>query len=134
MAYYLEFEKPIVELEAKIQELQTLSKGDVNLKDEIARLKEKADRILVQTYSKLAPEQKVQVARHPNRPHFSNYVKRLIEDFTPLAGDRLYGEDCALMGGLGRFRGQSCVILGQEKGFDTQTRIKHNFGMTKPEG
>lgn len=134
MAYYLEFEKPIVELEAKIAELQGMSKGDVNLKDEITRLKEKADRILVQTYSKLAPEQKVQVARHPNRPHFNDYVKRLIQDFTPLAGDRLYGEDFALVGGMGRFRGQSCVVLGQEKGFDTQTRIKHNFGMTKPEG
>lgn len=133
MAYHLEFEKPIVELEAKILELQSVDKGG-NIRDEIARIQEKADRILVQTYSKLAPEQKVQVARHPARPHFVDYARRLIQDFTPLAGDRLYGEDHALMGGLGRFRGQSCVILGQEKGFDTATRIKHNFGMTKPEG
>ena len=100
MTYHLEFEKPIVELEAKILELQNVDKGG-NIKDEIARIREKADRILVQTYSKLAPEQKVQVARHPSRPHFVDYAKRLIQDFTPLAGDRLYGEDHALMGGLG---------------------------------
>ncbi len=134
MTYHLEFEKPIVELETKIAELQNMNGDGVNLKDEIARLQEKADRILVQTYSRLTPDQKVQVARHPNRPHFSDYARRLVQDFTPLAGDRLYGEDAALTGGLGRFRGQSCVILGQEKGFDTQSRIKHNFGMTKPEG
>lgn len=133
MAYYLEFEKPIVELEAKILELQSVDKGG-NIRDEIARIQEKANRILVQTYSKLTPEQKVQVARHPNRPHFIDYARRLIQDFTPLAGDRFYGDDAALQGGLGRFRGQSCVILGQEKGFDTTSRIKHNFGMTKPEG
>jgi len=134
MAYHLEFEKQIVELEAKVMELQTMDKGDVNLKDEISRIREKAERILLQTYSKLTPEQKVQVARHPDRPHFVDYVKRLIEDFTPLAGDRTFGEDAALIGGLGRFRGQSCVIMGQEKGADTTTRIRHNFGMTKPEG
>lgn len=132
--YHLEFEKPIVELEAKIQELKTMTGGGVNLKDDIERIQEKIDRIVVQTYSKLAAEQKVQVARHPNRPHFLDYAKRLIQDFTPLAGDRLFGEDEALLGGLGRFRGQSVVVMGQEKGFDTQTRIKHNFGMTKPEG
>jgi acetyl-CoA carboxylase carboxyl transferase subunit alpha len=134
MTYHLEFEKPIIELEAKVVELQTMNKGDVNLQDEIARLRQKVERILVQTYSKLAPEQKVQVARHPDRPHFADYAKRLIQDFTPLAGDRLFGEDAALVGGLGRFRGQSCVVMGQEKGHDTPTRIKHNFGMTKPEG
>ncbi|TAL40084.1 MAG: acetyl-CoA carboxylase carboxyltransferase subunit alpha [Alphaproteobacteria bacterium] len=133
--YHLEFEKPIVELEAKILELQNMDKGGgVNLKDEIARIQQKADRQLVQTYSKLSPEQKVQVARHPNRPHFVDYVKRLIQDFTPLAGDRFFGEDHALMGGLGRFRGQSCVVLGQEKGSDTESRIRHNFGMSRPEG
>ena len=135
MTYHLEFEKPIVELEAKILELQNMSKGNgVNLKDEILKIQEKADRILVNTYSKLTPEQKVQVARHPGRPHFSNYVARLIQDFTPLAGDRNFGEDHALVGGLGRFRGQACVVMGQEKGHDTQSRIKHNFGMTRPEG
>jgi acetyl-CoA carboxylase carboxyl transferase subunit alpha len=133
--YHLEFEKPIVELEAKILELQNMDKGGgVNLKDDIARIQQKADRILVQTYSKLSPEQKVQVARHPNRPHFVDYIRRLIQDFTPLAGDRLFGEDHALMGGLGRFRGQACVVLGQEKGSDTESRIKHNFGMSRPEG
>jgi acetyl-CoA carboxylase carboxyl transferase subunit alpha len=132
MAYHLEFEKPLVELEVKISELQNMH--GVNLQDEIMRLQEKADRILVQTYSKLTPEQKVQVARHPDRPHFRDYAKRLIQDFTPLAGDRLFGEDHALLGGLGRFRGQSCVIMGQEKGFDTQSRIHHNFGMPRPEG
>ena len=133
--YHLEFEKPIVELEAKIVELQNMDKGGgVNLKDEIARIQQKADRQLVQTYSKLTPEQKVQVARHPNRPHFVDYIRRLIQDFTPLAGDRLFGEDNALMGGLGRFRGQACVVLGQEKGSDTESRIRHNFGMSRPEG
>ena len=134
MAYNLEFEKQIVELEAKVHELQTIDKGGVNLDDEIARIREKAERILVQTYSKLTPEQKVQVARHPDRPHFGDYARRLIQDFTPLAGDRAFGEDAALIGGLGRFRGQSCVVLGQEKGHDTPARIKHNFGMPKPEG
>ena len=134
MAYNLEFEKQIVELEAKVLELQTIDKGGVNLDDEIARIREKAERILVQTYSKLTPEQKVQVARHPDRPHFGDYARRLIQDFTPLAGDRAFGEDAALIGGLGRFRGQSCVVLGQEKGHDTPARIKHNFGMPKPEG
>ena len=133
MVYHLEFEKPIAELEAKLQELQAVDHNGA-LKDEIRRIQEKAQRILVQTYSKLEPAQKVQVARHPNRPHFLDYTKRLIDDFTPLAGDRFFGEDAALLGGLGRFRGQSCVIMGQEKGHDTQTRIHHNFGMTKPEG
>lgn len=133
MTYHLEFEKPVVELEAKILELKNMDRGE-NLKDEIAKIQEKAVRLLTQTYSKLAPEQKVQVARHPNRPHFGDYARRLFQDFTPLAGDRLFGEDCALIGGLGRFRGQSCVVMGQEKGHDTQTRIRHNFGMTRPEG
>lgn len=132
MTYHLEFEKPLMELEAKLVELRAMD--GVNINDEINRIKEKTDRILVQTYAKLAPEQKVQVARHPNRPHFVDYTKRLIQDFTPLAGDRLFGEDHALVGGLGRFRGQSVVIMGQEKGHDTTSRIKHNFGMTKPEG
>jgi len=134
MTYHLEFEKPIVELEAKVMELQAMDKGGVNLKGEISRIREKAEKILVQTYSKLTAEQKVQVARHPDRPHFMNYVQRLIQDFTPLAGDRAFGENAALVGGLGRFRGRSCVIIGQEKGHDTTTRILHNFGMAKPEG
>jgi acetyl-CoA carboxylase carboxyl transferase subunit alpha len=134
MTYHLDFEKQIVELEAKVLELKTMNKDGVNLEDEIARIREKAERILVQTYTKLTPDQKIQVARHPDRPHFGDYARRLIQDFTPLAGDRAFGEDAALIGGLGRFRGMSCVILGQEKGHDTPARIKHNFGMPKPEG
>lgn len=133
MVYHLEFEKPIIELEAKLLELQNVDKGG-NIKDEIARIQEKAERILIQTYSKLEPAQKVQVARHPSRPHFVDYTRRLIQDFTPLAGDRYYGEDAALQGGFGRFRGRSVVVMGQEKGHDTTSRIHHNFGMTKPEG
>jgi acetyl-CoA carboxylase carboxyl transferase subunit alpha len=133
MVYHLEFEKPIAELEAKIAEFGQMQ-NSADMQEEITRMQEKAERILIQTYSKLAPEQKVQVARHPNRPHFLDYAKRLIADFTPLAGDRYFGEDAALLGGLGRFRGQSVVVMGQEKGHDTQTRIHHNFGMTKPEG
>jgi len=133
MVYHLEFEKPIAELEAKIAEFGQMQ-NSADMQEEIARMQEKAERILIQTYSKLAPDQKVQVARHPARPHFLDYAKRLIEDFTPLAGDRYFGEDAALLGGLGRFRGQSVVVMGQEKGHDTQSRIHHNFGMTKPEG
>jgi len=134
MTYHLDFEKQIVELEAKALELKTINKDGVNLEEEITRIREKAERILVQTYTKLTPDQKVQVARHPDRPHFGDYAKRLIQDFTPLAGDRAFGEDAALIGGLGRFRGMSCVVMGQEKGHDTPARIKHNFGMPKPEG
>ncbi|MBU6474839.1 MAG: acetyl-CoA carboxylase carboxyltransferase subunit alpha [Alphaproteobacteria bacterium] len=134
MAYHLEFEKKIVELESKVLELQSIDKGGVDLDEEISRIREKAERILTQTYAKLAPEEKVQVARHPDRPHFGDYARRLIQDFTPLAGDRGFGEDAALIGGLGRFRGQSCVVMGQEKGHDTPARIKHNFGMPRPEG
>ncbi|MCB9988924.1 MAG: acetyl-CoA carboxylase carboxyltransferase subunit alpha [Rhodospirillales bacterium] len=131
----LEFEKPVLELEAKIAELRKVhSDGDINISDEINRMQTKAERLLVQIYSKLTPQQKVQVARHQERPHFMDYVAGLIEDFTPLAGDRNFAEDHAMPGGLGRFRGRSCVILGQEKGADTASRIKHNFGMARPEG
>lgn len=132
---HLEFEKQVVELEGKITELRHVSGTDsLNIADEISRMQSKADRLLKQTYSKLSPAQVMQVARHPNRPHFKNYVKGMIEDFTPLAGDRCFGEDNALIGGLGRFNGQSCVIMGQERGHDTESRIFHNFGMTRPEG
>ena len=135
MVHHLEFEKPVLELEAKIAELRHMSNDkDVDMGDEIKRLQTKTDKILKQTYEKLPPEHKVQVSRHPERPHFSDYVRGLISDFTPLAGDRRYGEDEALIGGLGRFRGESCVIMGQEKGSDTDSRLKHNFGMTRPEG
>ncbi len=131
----LEFEKPILELEGKIEELRHMSSGaEVNIADEIARMQSKADRLLRQTYGKLTPAQKVQVARHQERPHFVDYVNALIDDFTPLAGDRNFAEDHALIGGLGRFQGQSCVIMGHEKGHDTTSRIKHNFGMARPEG
>ena len=131
----LDFEKPVLELEAKIAELRKVSSDDsLNIAEEISRMQNKIDRLLVQTYSKLTPQQKVQVARHQDRPHFTDYVEGFIEDFTPLAGDRNFGEDLALLGGLGRFRGYSCVIMGHEKGSDTESRIKHNFGMARPEG
>lgn len=131
----LEFEKPILELEAKIAELRHVSSdSEVNIADEINRMQTKAARLLGQAYSKLTPAQKVQIARHQERPHFTDYVDALIEDFTPLAGDRNYAEDYALLGGLGRFNGRSCIVMGHEKGSDTESRIKHNFGMTRPEG
>ena len=135
MQTFLEFEKPIAELEGKIEELRHLSDdGDINIADEVARLQSKVDRLLRQTYEKLTPAQKVLVARHPNRPHFHDYVNELIEEFTPLAGDRAFAEDRAIVGGIGRFRGHSVMLLGQEKGSDTEERVRHNFGMAKPEG
>ncbi len=131
----LDFEKPILELEGKITELRNVSSsGDVNIAEEISRMQVKADRLLRQTYSKLSPSQKVQVARHQSRPHFLDYVSSLFSDFTPLAGDRLYAEDPALLGGLARFQGVSCIVMGHEKGNDTSSRIRHNFGMARPEG
>ncbi|QCO14831.1 acetyl-CoA carboxylase carboxyltransferase subunit alpha [Azospirillum brasilense] len=135
MQTFLEFEKPIAELEGKIEELRHLTNaGDINIADEVSKLQTKVDKLLRQTYAKLTPAQKVQVARHPNRPHCLDYVKGLIDDFTPLAGDRGFAEDRAVIGGLGRFRGRSVVVIGQEKGHDTETRVRHNFGMAKPEG
>ena len=135
MHNYLEFEKPVAELEGKIEELRHLSgNGDVNIADEVSKLQAKVNKLLVQTYQKLTPWQKTQVARHPDRPHSCEYIKALIDDFTPLAGDRAFGEDEALVGGLGRFRGRSVVIIGHEKGADTEARLKHNFGMARPEG
>ena len=131
----LEFEKPILELEAKISELRHVSSdSEVNIADEIKRMQDKADKLLQQAYARLTAAQKVQVARHQERPHFTDYLKSLITDFTPLAGDRNFADDHALLGGLGRFNGQSCIILGHEKGSDTESRIKHNFGMARPEG
>jgi acetyl-CoA carboxylase carboxyl transferase subunit alpha len=130
----LDFEKPIIELEGKLNELKSLSTGDVNITDEIQKLETKLDRLVRQTYAKLTPAQKVQVARHPARPHTSDYVAKLFTDFTPLAGDRNFGEDLAIIGGLARFRGRSCVVIGHERGHDTDTRIQHNFGMARPEG
>ena len=132
---FLDFEKPIAELEGKIEELRHLSDdGEISIVDEVERLQTRVDRQLDQTYSKLSPWQKVQVARHPGRPHCLDYVKGLITEFTPLAGDRGYAEDNAIIGGLGRFEGQSVVVIGQEKGHDTESRVKHNFGMARPEG
>ncbi|MGV8998044.1 MAG: acetyl-CoA carboxylase carboxyltransferase subunit alpha [Parvibaculaceae bacterium] len=136
MHTYLDFEKPIAELEGKVQELKLLAAKDstVNVSDEISKLEQKAQQLLQDTYKDMTPWQKLQVARHPRRPHFVDYTERLIEDFTPLAGDRVFGEDQAIVGGLGRFRGRSVMIMGHEKGSDTQTRVKHNFGMATPEG
>jgi acetyl-CoA carboxylase carboxyl transferase subunit alpha len=135
MRHFLDFEKPLAELEGKIEELRHLSNAsDINIADEVARLEAKVDRLLRQTYAKLAPWQKVQLARHPDRPHGSDYIKALITEFTPLAGDRAFGEDLAIIGGLGRFRDRSVVVLAHEKGADTEARIKHSFGMARPEG
>jgi len=135
MQNFLEFEKSIAELEGKMEELRHLSDiGDIKIADEVSRLQTRIDRSLTQIYSKLSPWQKVQVARHPDRPHCNDYIAALIEDFTPLAGDRGFAEDAAIMGGLGRFRGRSCVVVGQEKGNDTESRVAHNFGMARPEG
>jgi acetyl-CoA carboxylase carboxyl transferase subunit alpha len=131
----LEFEKPISELEGKVKELRHLSNGsDLDLNDEITRLEARAEKLLRQTYAKLNAWQKTQVARHPERPHFSAYVVALLEDYTPLAGDRAFGDDRAIQGGLARFRGRSVVVIGHEKGTDTEGRVRHNFGMANPEG
>ncbi len=131
----MDFDKPIQELEGKIAELRNMTGSkDFNIAEEITRLESKAEKLMRVTYSKLSPVQKVQVARHPERPHFSDYVSNLIQDFTPLAGDRQFAEDQALVGGLGRFKGQSVVVMGHEKGNDTESRIRHNFGMARPEG
>jgi acetyl-CoA carboxylase carboxyl transferase subunit alpha len=136
MRTYLDFEKPVAEFEAKLEELRALAaSGDaVTIGDEVARLETKAAQALQDVYANLSPWQKTQVARHPQRPHFSDYVAQLISDFTPLAGDRKFGEDEALLGGFGRFRGESICVIGHEKGSTTEARIKHNFGMARPEG
>jgi len=133
--HFLDFEKPIAELEGKIAELRHLSDSDgMNIAEEVGRLQAKVERDLTSTYAKLTPWQKTQVARHPDRPHAADYIKALVDDYMPLAGDRLYGEDSAVVGGLGRIKGRSVMIIGLEKGRDTETRIKHNFGMARPEG
>ncbi|MGC6475827.1 MAG: acetyl-CoA carboxylase carboxyltransferase subunit alpha [Parvibaculales bacterium] len=136
MQVYLDFEKPIAELEGKIQELRVMSQDDpeVSILEEVTKLEAKVTEQLEKTYKKLDPWQKTQVARHPARPHFKDYIEALVEDFTPLAGDRLFSEDQAIIAGLGRWQGQRVAILGHEKGNNTQTRIKHNFGMARPEG
>jgi acetyl-CoA carboxylase carboxyl transferase subunit alpha len=135
MRHYLDFEKPIAELEGKIDELRRMSEPDgINITDEVGRLTAVADKQLRATYAKLTPWQKTMVARHPERPKATDYVERLITDFTPLAGDRNFGDDAAVLGGLGRFGGRSVVVLGTEKGHDTDSRVRHNFGMARPEG
>ncbi|WP_291825329.1 acetyl-CoA carboxylase carboxyltransferase subunit alpha [Bosea sp. (in: a-proteobacteria)] len=136
MRSYLDFEKPVAELEAKADELRALqAKGEgYALADEIGRLDAKAAQALKELYGALTPWQKTLVARHPQRPHFKDYCAALIEEFTPLAGDRAFGEDEAIVGGFGRFRGEPVCVIGQEKGDSTETRIRHNFGMAKPEG
>lgn len=135
MHNYLDFEKPIADLEGKIEELCHLSSdGEVNIEDEVTKIQAKVDKLLRQTYAKLSPWQKTQIARHPDRPHTVDYIKLLIDDFTYLAGDRTFAEDPAIIGGLGRFRGSSVVVIGNEKGADTNSRVAHNFGMARPEG
>ena len=137
MISFLDFEKPVAELEARIHDLRQLdgeNQGGADIEEEVARIQSKADQLLRETYGKLTPWQKVQVARHPNRPQFQDYVAGLIDAFTPLAGDRAYADDKAITGGIGRFRGRSVMIIGHEKGSDTQSRVRHNFGMSRPEG
>ena len=136
MQVYLEFEKPIAEMEGKIAELRAISKDDpeVNILNEVTRLEEKVASQLEKTYKSLDPWQKTLVARHPSRPHFVDYIDHLVEDFTPLSGDRLYSDDQAIIAGLGRWQGRRVAIMGHEKGANTQARLKHNFGMARPEG
>ena len=136
MRTYLDFEKSVAELEAKLEELRALSTGGdaVAIGDEVAKLETKAAQALKDLYANLTPWQRTQVARHPERPHFSDYVQRLFTEFTPLAGDRKFGDDEAIQGGFARFRGASVCLIGHEKGSSTEERIKHNFGMAKPEG
>ncbi len=137
MRSYLDFEKPVAELEARIEELravQTDGGGEVQVDEEIARLESKAAATLKDLYGELTPWQKTQVARHPQRPHCLDFVNAMIEDFVPLSGDRKFGDDDAIVGGFGRFRGESVCVIGHEKGSSTEARLKHNFGMAKPEG
>ena len=136
MITFLEFEKPVADLQGKVQELRALGESGnaVAIGEEIAKLEAKAAQALADIYAKLTPWQKTQVARHPDRPHFVDYAERLFTDFTPLAGDRKFGEDKAVLAGFGRFRDRPVAIVGQEKGHDTETRLKHNFGMARPEG
>jgi len=136
MQSYLDFEKPVAELQGKIQELQSIAAEDqaVSIDEEVSRLQTRAEEALADIYSKLTPWQKMQIARHPQRPHFSDYVSQLITEFIPLSGDRKFAEDAAIQAGFGRFRGTPVAVIGQEKGATTESRLKHNFGMARPEG
>lgn len=141
MRQFLDFEKSVAELETKIDELRQMGHKEdgsllesININDEVARLSEKAEKQLRVIYGRLTPLQKVQIARHAQRPHVLDYINALTTEYTPLAGDRLFGEDHAMVGGLARFRGQPVIVMGTERGFDTESRLKHNFGMARPEG
>ena len=136
MQSYLDFEKPVADLEGKIAELKAMAASDqaVSIDEEVSRLSARADEALADIYRRLTPWQKTQVARHPQRPHFTDYLKSLVTEWAPLAGDRKFGEDAAIMTGFGRIDGTPVAILGQEKGSTTETRLKHNFGMANPEG
>src|SRR6476660_1990783 len=135
MLNYLDFEKPIAELETRVAELrETANSSDIDIDAEVGKLEAKANKLLRDTYAKLTPWQKAQVARHPDRPHFKDYLAGIVDDFLPLAGDRAFADDPAIIGGLARIDGRRVMILGHEKGDDTTTRLKHNFGMAKPEG
>ena len=134
MPSFLDFEKPIAELQRRIDELSDSAGGTVDIAPEVSRLQAKSDKLLRDTFARLTPWQKTQVARHPERPHFKDYAAGLFEDFITLAGDRAFGDDQAIQGGFATFRGRKVMVLGHEKGDDTAARIKHNFGMGKPEG
>jgi acetyl-CoA carboxylase carboxyl transferase subunit alpha len=134
MRSYLDFEKPVAELDSKIDELRALAAGGTDISEEVSRIEEKAAQALADLYANLTPWQRTLVARHPQRPHFTDFINGLITEFTPLAGDRKFADDEALLGGFGRFRGESICVMGQEKGASTESRIKHNFGMARPEG
>ena len=135
MGNFLDFEGSIAELEGKTKELRHLAdSGEVNIAEEVARLEARTDQLLHQTYNKLTAWQKTQVARHPERPHTSDYVAALLSEFTPLSGDRTFGEDKSVIGGLARFRGRAVMVIGHEKGSGTEGRVEHNFGMAHPEG
>jgi acetyl-CoA carboxylase carboxyl transferase subunit alpha len=136
MLTYLDFEKPIAELETRVAELRETasSSDDIDIDAEVGRLEAKANKLLRDTYAKLTPWQKAQVARHPERPHFKDYLSGIADDFLPLAGDRAFGDDPAIVGGLARIEGRRAMLIGHEKGDDTASRLKHNFGMAKPEG
>ncbi|GLR65980.1 acetyl-coenzyme A carboxylase carboxyl transferase subunit alpha [Acidocella aquatica] len=135
MRQFLDFEKPVAELESKIEELRRMTQpGEINIADEVARLSAKADSQLKSIYARLTPWQKTQVARHAERPKAASVIAALITEFTPLAGDRAFADDAAIIGGMGRFRDQAVMVIGTEKGTDTESRIKHNFGMAKPDG
>ncbi|MEM8552899.1 MAG: acetyl-CoA carboxylase carboxyltransferase subunit alpha [Pseudomonadota bacterium] len=135
MRTFLEFEKPVADVFGKIEELRAIGKESaVDGADEIAKLEDKAEKALAEIYAKLTPWQKTEVARHPDRPHASHYINALVEDFSPLAGDRAFREDAAIIAGVGRFGGRSVAVMGTERGADTESRLKHNFGMARPEG